>query len=57
MSGSTTFHLVPQFTNFVRRLAKITNNIIDLSTVPTKYHEFTDIFSKVKVEILALHYP
>ena len=41
MSGSTTFHLVPQFTNFARRLAKITNNLIDLSIVPTKYHELT----------------
>ena len=56
MSGSTTFHLVPQFTNFARRLAKITNNLIDLSIVPTKYHELTDIFSKVKVKILALYY-
>ena len=56
MSGSTTFHLVPQFTNFARRLAKITNNLIDLSIVPAKYHELADIFSKVKVKILALHY-
>lgn len=56
MSGLTTFYLIPQFTNFARRLVKITNNLIDLSTIPTKYHEFTDVFSKAKVEILFPHY-
>ena len=56
MSESTTFYLVLQCTNFARRLANITNNLIDLSTVPTKYYEFTNIFSKIKVEILAPHY-
>ena len=28
----------------------------DLSNVPSKYHEFTDIFSKTKAEVLAPHY-
>jgi len=57
MSGLTTFYLALQFTNFARRLAKIINNLIDLSTIPTKYYEFTNIFSKVKVKILVLYYP
>ena len=29
----------------------------DLSNVPFKYHEFTDIFSKTKAEVLAPHHP
>jgi len=28
----------------------------DLSNVPSKYHEFTDIFSKTKAEVLSPHY-
>ena len=29
----------------------------DLSNVPSKYHEFADVFSKTKAEILPLHHP
>jgi len=29
----------------------------DLSNVPSKYHEFADVFSKTKAEILAPHRP
>jgi len=29
----------------------------DLSNVPSKYHEFADIFSKTKAEVLASHHP
>ena len=29
----------------------------DLSNVPSKYHEFADIFSKTKAEVLAPHHP
>jgi len=29
----------------------------DLSNVPSEYHEFTDVFSKTKAEVLAPHYP
>ena len=29
----------------------------NLSNVPSKYHEFADIFSKTKAEVLASHYP
>jgi len=28
----------------------------NLSNVPSKYHEFTNIFSKTKAEVLALHH-
>ena len=28
----------------------------DLSNVPSKYHEFTDVFSKTKAEVLTSHY-
>ena len=29
----------------------------DLSNVPSKYHEFTNVFSKTKAEVLAPHHP
>ena len=29
----------------------------DLSNIPSKYHEFTDVFSKTKAEVLASHWP
>ena len=29
----------------------------DLSNVPSEYHEFADIFSKTKAEVLAPHHP
>ena len=29
----------------------------DLSNVPSKYHKFTDVFSKTKAEVLTSHYP
>jgi len=29
----------------------------DLSNVPSEYHEFADIFSKTKAEVLTPHYP
>jgi len=29
----------------------------DLSNVPSEYHEFTNVFSKTKAEVLASHYP
>ena len=29
----------------------------DLSNIPSKYHEFTDIFSKTKAEVLAPYHP
>jgi len=29
----------------------------DLSNVPSKYHEFADVFSKIKAEVLPPHRP
>jgi len=29
----------------------------NFSNVPSKYHEFADIFSKTKAEVLTSHYP
>jgi len=29
----------------------------NLSNVPSKYHEFTNVFSKTKAEVLVLHHP
>ena len=31
------------------------NDPVNLFIVPTRYHEFTDIFNKTKVETLVLH--
>ena len=56
MAGLTTFHLALHLTDLAERAARITNELVNLSTVLPKYHEFTDIFSKTKAKILALHY-
>jgi len=56
MSGSTTFYLTLHSTNLIRKVVKITNNPVDLSTVPTEYYKFADIFSKAKAKTLALYY-
>ena len=53
MTGSTTFHLVLCFTDLAKRVARITSESVDLPTIPPKYHKFTDVFSKAKVETLA----
>jgi len=29
----------------------------DLSNVPSEYHKFTNVFSKIKAEVLSSHYP
>ena len=36
-------------------VCSITMEPIDLSSVPEDYHDFTDVFSKVKANTLALH--
>jgi len=56
MSGSTTFYLALYSTNLIRRVVRIINDLVDLSTVSTEYYKFVDIFNKVKVEKLALHH-
>jgi len=32
------------------------NDLVNLSTVPIKYHKFADIFGKARAETLALHH-
>jgi len=56
MSESTTFYLILHPTNLIRRAVRIINNPVDLSAVPTECYKFADIFSKAKVETLALYY-
>lgn len=55
MLGSTTFHLTLHPVNLTRRAARVMSKLVNLSTVPTKYHNFADIFSKAKAETLVLH--
>ena len=53
--GLTTFCFTLHSTNLTRRAVRITRNSVDLSTVPPKYHKFSDILSKAKAKILAFH--
>ena len=56
MSESTTFCLVLCPTDFTERIARIINNPVNLSAIPTKYYKFANVFSKVKAETLAIAY-
>ena len=56
MIDTTTFYLILYSTDLVKKVARITSNSVNLSTVPFKYHEFTDILSKAKIETLASHH-
>ena len=56
MTRSTIFHLILYSTNLIRKIVRITNNSVDLSVVPSKYHKFSDIFSNVKAKTLTFHY-
>jgi len=55
MPELTIFHLTLCSTDLTERTAKIMNKLVGLFTIPPKYHEFTDVFSKAKVETLAPH--
>jgi len=37
--------------------ARKTEHSVDLSCIPEEYHEFADVFSKAKADMLALHRP
>ena len=37
--------------------ASVSEEALDLSSVPEEYHDFADVFSKAKAEKLALHQP
>lgn len=54
MTGSTTFHLALYLTNLSKRTM---NDTVNLSTVPTKYYKFADVFSKTKAKTLASYHP
>ena len=54
MTESTTFHLVLYLTNLSKRTM---NNTVNLSTVPTEYHKFADVFNKTKAKTLASYHP
>ena len=56
MTDSTTFHLTFCSTDLTRRAIRITSNLVNLSTVPPKYHEFADIFSKTKAETMVFYH-
>ena len=42
---------------FSAKSASVSNEAPDLSNVPEEYHEFADVFSKVKADTLAPHCP
>lgn len=44
MSELITFYLILHPTNFTRRSAKISNNLVNLFIILTKYYEFSNIF-------------
>jgi len=43
-------------TDLVKRPAKAINDLVNLSAIPPKYYEFTDIFSKTRAKTLALYH-
>ena len=53
---SHNFELYLHFSDIQANSAKLTE-APDLSNVPSEYHEFADVFSKTKAEVLPLHYP
>ena len=56
MSESATFCLILYPTDFTEKIARIINNPVNPSAIPTKYYEFANVFSKVKAETLAITY-
>jgi len=56
LPGSSNFELCLCSLNNQANSTKLAESP-DLSNVSFKYHEFTDIFSKTKIEILTSHYP
>ena len=54
--GSYNFELYLCSSDIQSNFAKLTE-ASDLSNIPSKYHEFTDVFSKTKAKVLASHCP
>ena len=53
---SSNFKLCLHFSDIQADSTKIAE-APDLSNVPSEYHEFTNVFSKTKAEVLTLHHP
>ena len=56
LPGSHNFELCLRSSDIQANSAKLAETP-DLSNVPSKYHEFADVFSKTKAEVLAPHCP
>jgi len=54
--GSSKFQLCLYSLNIQANSAKLAE-VPDLSNILSEYHEFADVFSKTKIEILATHCP
>ena len=50
------FHLAFYSIDFAEKVARITNNPVDLFTISFKYLKFIDIFNKARVKTLASHH-
>jgi len=56
LPGSNNFELCLHSSDIQANSAKLAE-APDLSNIPSKYHEFANIFSKTKAETLPPHYP
>jgi len=56
LSGSNNFKLYLHSLDIQANSTKLAE-APDLSNVPSKYHEFADVFSKTKAKVLTLHCP
>ena len=56
LPGSHNFELCLRFSDIQANSAKLVETP-DLSNVPSEYHEFANVFSKTKAEILPPHHP
>lgn len=55
MTDSITFYLILCFTDLTERAVRITSNLVNLSAIPPKYHEFADISSKTKAKTMVFY--
>ena len=54
--GSYNFELCLHSLDIQANSTKLAETL-DLSNIPSEYHEFADVFSKTKAEVLAPHHP
>jgi hypothetical protein len=55
LPGSVNYHI--NISSLAAKSAAISNESIDLSAIPKEYHDFADVFSKRRADVLALHCP